>query len=94
MATLAENLAKGASDLRFLLTTHKVSDQAQGDLFNGGIEIIAQFAAFATDANDLKTVIKDSFGIDPAAGLAQRAQAASFVVAWQAATTRLKPGRC
>ena len=36
---LAAKLAKGGSELRFLLVHHKVSDDIQAELFSNGIEL-------------------------------------------------------
>ena len=38
MAELADKLAKGASELRFLLTQHKVADDIQGELYANGVD--------------------------------------------------------
>ena len=65
MAELADKLAKGASELRFLLTQHKVADDIQGELYTNGVDTVAKFAAAASDEADLKKMLKDSFSIDP-----------------------------
>ena len=91
--TEEEKLAKGSSDLRFLLTSHGVASATQAELYRNGINSLAKFAAFVSGEADLKTVLKDtkdSFGLDPAVSLANRAQAASMVVAWNTAATRVK----
>ena len=62
-------LAKGSSDLRYLLTQHGLQEAHQGELFASGVDTVAKFAAFATTEEDLKDVIKTSFAIDPAASL-------------------------
>ena len=83
--TLAEKLGLGASDLRFLLTNHGIKDDHQGALF---YDTVAKFAAFVTTAADLVEVLKKEFSLDPATSLANRAQAASYTVAWQSAQAR------
>ena len=85
MAELADKLAKGASELRFLLTQHKVADDIQGELYANGVDTVAKFAAAASDEADLKKMLKDSFSIDPTESLKLRAQAAGVVVAWKTA---------
>ena len=83
MGELADKLAKGASELRFLLTQHKVADDIQGELYENSVDTVAKFAAAASDEADLKKMLKDSFSIDPAQSLKLRAQAAGVVVAWK-----------
>ena len=82
---LAKKLAKGASELKFLLTQHKVSADIQGELYENGVDTVARFAAAATDEADLKAMLKDSFSINPSESLKLRAQAAGVVVAWKTA---------
>ena len=90
MAELADKLAKGASELRFLLTQHKVADDIQGELYSNGVDTVAKFAAAASDEADLKKMLKDSFSIDPTESLKLRAQAAGVVVAWKTAISRVE----
>ena len=88
---LAVKLAKGASELRFLLTQHKVADDIQGELYENGVDTVAKFAAAATDEADLKKMLKDSFSIDPTESLLKlRAQAAGVVVAGKTAISRVE----
>ena len=84
------NLAKGSSDLRFLLTHHKVTAEVQAKLYDNSIDTVAKFAAFVSDATDLREVLKTDLGIDPASSLSLRAQAASLMVAWETAKARVK----
>ena len=88
--TLEQKLDLGASDLRFLLTNHGIKDDRQGALFEAGVDTMAKFAAFVTTATDLVEVLKKEFSLDPATSLANRAQVASYTVAWQSAR-RLGP---
>ena len=88
--SLAEKLAKGSSDLRFLLTNHGVKDDHQGKLYDSGIDTLAKFAAFVTTARELADLLKSEFSLDPTESLDKRAQVASYTVAWQAAQTRVK----
>ena len=88
MGELADKLAKGASELRFLLTQHKVADDIQGELYENGLDTVAKFAAAASDEADLKKMLKDSFSIDPTESLKLRTQAAGVVVAWKTAISR------
>ncbi|CAE7384788.1 unnamed protein product [Symbiodinium microadriaticum] len=84
------SLAKGSSDLRFLLTHHKVTADVQAKLYENSIDTVAKFAAFVSDAADLRDVLKTDLGIDPASSLSLRAQAASLMVAWETAKARAK----
>ncbi|CAE7346838.1 DSK1 [Symbiodinium sp. KB8] len=84
------SLAKGSSDLRFLLTHHKVTADEQAKLYDNSIDTVAKFAAFVSDATDLREVLKTDLGIDPASSLSLRAQAASLMVAWETAKARVK----
>ena len=88
--TLEQKLELGASDLRFLLTNHGIKDTHQGSLFEAGVDTMAKFAAFVTTAADLADVLKKEFSLDAAASLANRAQVASYTVAWQSAQARTK----
>ena len=88
--TLEQKLDLGASDLRFLLTNHGIKDDHQGALFEAGVDTMAKFAAFVTTAADLVEVLKKEFSLGPATSLANRAQVASYTVAWQSAQARTK----
>ena len=88
--TLQQKLDLGASDLRFLLTNHGVKDARQGSRYEAGVDTMAKFAAFVTTAADLVEVLKKEFSLDPATSLANRAQVASYTVAWQSAQARTK----
>ena len=88
--TLEQKLELGASDLRLLLTNHGIQDAHQGALFEAGVDTMAKFAAFVTTAADLVEVLKKEFSLDPATSLANRAQVASYTVAWQSAQARTK----
>ena len=84
---LAEKLGLGASDLRFLLTNHGIKDDHQGAFFYAGVDTMAKFAAVVTTAVE---VLKKEFSLDPTTSLANRAQVASYTVAWQSAQARTK----
>ena len=88
--TEEEKLALGSSDLKFLLTTCEIKSASQGKLFEAGVNTLAKFVAFVASEDDLKEVLKTDFGLDPATSLANRAQIASYVVAWGQARTRMK----
>ena len=81
-------MEKASTDLAFLLAREGVRDDLQAKLFDAGITAVNKFAAFAQDADDLKQVLKDSFGLDSADGLSARVQVASIICAYRAALTR------
>ena len=54
------------------------------------MDTIAKCSASFTSEDDLRGVLKDDFSLDVDTGLANKALAASFVVAWQAAQARIK----
>ena len=88
--TQEEELELGPSDLKFLLTACEITPAPQGTLFEAGVNTLAKFAAFVASEADLKEVLKTNFARDPATSLANRAQIASYVVAWSQARTRIK----
>ena len=56
MEDLEAKLLKGSSDLRFLLTHHKVTEEVQAKLYDNSIDTVSKFAAFVSDASDLREV--------------------------------------
>eukprot|EP00974_Lingulodinium_polyedra_P097091 9410091-Lingulodinium_polyedra.AAC.1 len=65
-------LEAASSELKFLFGKEKANPDTCAELYHAGITTVRQFAVFASDVADLKEVIKTSFGIDAAAGLAER----------------------
>ena len=51
---LADSLAKGSSDVRYLLSSHNVEENSQAKLFENGIDTLARFAAFVRSEDDLR----------------------------------------
>ena len=74
---LEDSLAKGSSDVCYLLSSHNVEEASQAKLF----ETLAMFAAFVRSEDDVTQVLKSDFGLDPAASLRNRGQIASYLVA-------------
>ena len=65
VAMVEASLAKGSSDLRFLLTHHKVTDEVQAKLFENNVDTVAKFAAFVSDSTHLREVLKAGLDIGP-----------------------------
>ena len=90
VADHSESLATGLSDIRFLLSSHKVEELSQAKLFEDWIHTLAKFAAFVTSEEELTRVIKVNFGLDPECSLKVGGQVARYLVAWQTAKARIK----
>ena len=81
-------MERGSSDLKFLLAREDVGAELQAKLFHVGITTVAKFSTIADTAAELKTMLKDDFGLDSAADLQSRVLVASILVAFQAARVR------
>ena len=91
--TAAEKLAAlelGSSDLKFLLEKQDVDNDLQALLYHVGVRTIPVLATFASSVAELKTIVKDEFGVDPSASIQSRVRVANLLVAWEKATTRTK----
>ena len=77
--------ATASSSLRFLFAEAEIDDQLQGALFQAGFTTIRLFSRIAEDAAELKGILKDDFGCDPATGLVNRVKAARLLSAWSTA---------
>jgi hypothetical protein len=82
-------LLEGGSDLRFLLQKNDVDEELQAFLYHSKITTLARFTGFVKDADELKQVFKDEFGIDSAAGLATRLRVTNAVIAFNTALQRV-----
>ena len=83
-------LEKGTSEIRFLLERNNVDNELQGMLFHSGILSLPVLATIAVSAAELKELVKDEFGIDSKAGIADRVRVANLIVAWENATVRAR----
>ena len=92
MALSAEQIdaAMGAAsaDLKFLMDRESVSKNMQSNLYHTGVVNTRQFAAFVSDADELRKTMKDDFGLDPTANLPNRIELSKIVVAWESAKGR------
>ncbi|CAE8650563.1 unnamed protein product, partial [Polarella glacialis] len=80
----------GGTDLVYLFGRHEVNTKLQALFFHSGVKSLDTFAHFAKDVTDLQSVMKDSFGLDPATSLDHRAQAAAVICAWNNAKARTR----
>ena len=86
-----QKLLDGAgSDLKFAFAKEKVEDSIQAMFYWAGITNIRQFSMLASDPEDLRETLKESFGLDKAAGLAERVKISKILVVWDACRTRSK----
>lgn len=81
-------MAKGSSELKFLLAREEVPEDLQAKFFHVGICTLAKFASIADTPQELKDMLKDDFGLEATASLQVRVQVASTLVAHRAAKTR------
>lgn len=86
----AEALAKGGADLKFLFQRNDVDTSTMAKWFHAGVRSLEKFANIAKDAEDLAVVMKEYLGIDQAASLEARVQAAALTCAWTNARTRVQ----
>ena len=80
-------LESGSAELRFLFNKEEVPDAVQALFFSIGIKTIARFASVAQDIEDLKTLLKDEFGLDAKADVSSRVIVASLVCAYRTSAT-------
>ena len=83
-----EAMEKGSSELRYLVQKESISVDVQAKIFHSGVYSVSMFASLFKDAEELKQVAKDDFGIDSAAGLNQRVAVAGLICAFRNASTR------
>jgi hypothetical protein len=85
----AAALKAASAELRYLLEREKVPEVVQAKFYHVGITTVSHFASFAEDAAELKTCLKDEFGLDAGASLDARVQVACVVCAHASAKTRI-----
>lgn len=83
-------LEKGSSEIRFLMERNNVDNDIQAMLYHSGICTLPVLATIASSAGELKTLVKDEFGVDSDANLAARVRVANLIVAWENATVRAR----
>ena len=89
-APAVDALTLGSADLRFLLQRQGIDDDHLRKLFSAAVDSMDKFSAFASGEEDLLSVLKDEFRLDPATNLATRGQVASFIAAWKSAKVRVQ----
>lgn len=88
-AEIEAALLTGGSDLRFLLQKNDVDDELQAFLYHSKITTLARFTGFVKDADELRLVFKDEFGIDGATSLAARLRVTNAIIAFNTASQRI-----
>ena len=71
-----------------MMDREKVDALAQAKLYSTGVTTVRQFAVLFVNVDDLRAVFKSDFGLDPAAGLVDRAKISKVLVAWETAKGR------
>ena len=87
-AEVTQALESAGSDLRFLMDREKVDETVQAKLYISGVSTVRQFAVMFANVDDLRDVLMADFGLDPAAGLADRVKISRVLVAWETAKGR------
>ena len=82
-------LLAGGSDIKFLLQKNDVDEELQCFLYHSKITTLARFTGFVKDADELRQIFKDEFGIDGTASLAARLRVTSAVIAYNTALQRV-----
>ena len=88
--SVEDALKLGSTDLRFTLTRNDVSNDVQASFFTNKVTTVQKFSSFFRSEEDLVQVLRESFAVDAAASLEQRAQVASVMCAWREAQTKMK----
>ena len=82
-------LAKGGSDLQFLLERNDVSKDIMAKWFHVGVVNLEKFANIAKDVADLTEVLKEYMGLGATQSLEARVAVAAVTCAWSNARTRV-----
>lgn len=82
-------LQAGGSDLKFLLQKNDVDEEVQSLLFHSKVTTLARFTGFVKDADELRKVIRDEFGIDGGSDLTTRLRVTNVVIAFNTASQRV-----
>ena len=87
-AEITAALEKGSSELKFLFSREDIEEELQAKFFHVGIISLPKFATVAENDAEMKTILKDSFGLDGSADIASRVKVASVLVAFHTAQSR------
>ena len=80
----------GTSELKYLFSREEVSveESIQAIFFHIKVRSPGQLATFAESRDDLKTVLRESFGLDPTNSLEERVKVSAVVTAWEMSKMR------
>lgn len=82
-------MLKGSSELQFLFASKQVSSDVQAQFYHSGICTTENFASIVENHGELKLLLKDDFGVDPATDLATRVMVSNVLVSWDASKSRV-----
>ena len=82
-------LLAGGSDIKFLLQKNDVDEELQCFLYHSKITTLARFTGFVKNADELRQIFKDEFGIDGTTSLAARLRVTNAVIAYNTALQRV-----
>ena len=87
-AEIVAALGKGSSELKFLLSREEIEEELQAKFFHVGITTLPKFATIAEGDAEMKTILRDNFGLDGTVDIASRVKVASVLVAFHTAQSR------
>lgn len=88
-AQQSQAMDDGSAELKYLMAREGVSVRVQGLFFHHGCTTLPKLANFVKDAADLRDMLAQSFGLDAATSLQERAEVAGVLVAYNSAVTRV-----
>ncbi len=88
--TRDEKIALLEPELQSLLDARKVEPDVQALLHDAGVDSQSMLAAIAITRDELKNFAKDSLNLDASVRPGDVVKFASFFLAWQSATNRVK----
>ena len=81
-------MAKGSSELKFLMGREDIDVKIQAKFYHVGITTPSKLASFASDLDDFKDVLKTELGLDAQADLKTRVIVAALCVVYKVSGTR------
>ena len=80
--------ADASAELKFLLKREEVPDAIQVVMFTAGVRTVKQLASLVKDANEMRELAQDSFGLGDPKDLATKVQLSCLICAFNAAKAR------
>ena len=80
--------ANASAELKFLLNKEEVPEPIQVVMFAAGVRTVKQLASLVKDADDMRELAKDSFGLADNKDLATKVQLSCLICAFNAAKAR------